>query len=400
MLPASLASKLYARWGQASGDEPRGGVRIIASSAGAFQRRPGCAAPRLWLLLVGHYRTFHYTQQRMAEMADASSDGCYMAAAATSPELCLPLERAHDAETWVQDQSKDARLASNDGCLAWYGKTRPLPWPEFARSIDDVPSLLASAQRRTFDGRLAYVVVRRYGELAKRHGQATEWHASWLAALWSQHEHDFAAAPESVLIRTRFDFLYDHAFELGALSAHFARGPGGRHLALVSRWSRDDRQFVPQTDVHLVTSYSSYSTDFAGALDRAELHRMAHANNWGVSWEYEEALDGARCTADGASCFVTAMEAEPSLNADFLLRNAPQGNASSRPPLARVDLAERVHLLCSNVSAAWATRADALRKEVLPTFDVAALPLPCLVSMWRLRLRAASFGRLPSSLYS
>ena len=363
-LPASLASRLYARWGQASDDEARGGVRVVAASAGTFKRRPGCATPRLWLLLVGHYRTFHYTQRRMAQMADASSDGCYMATAATSPELCLPRDRADDADAWFQVQSKDAHLVNSDGCLTWYKKTRPLPWPDWARSIDDVPSLLARAQQRTFDGRLAYIVMRRYGYLATRNGQGTEWHASWLAALWSQQVHGFAAAPESVLIRTRFDFHYDHAFELSALSAYFAQGPGGRHLAFVSRWSPDVRQFVPQTDVHLVTSYGSYSTDFGGALDRAELHRMAHANNWGVSWDYEEARDGSRCTGDGTSCYVTAMEAEPSLNSDVLLRNAPQGNASSKLPLAKVDLAERVHLLCLNVSAEWEVRADILRKEV------------------------------------
>ena len=61
---------------------------------------------------------------------------------------------------------------------------------------------------------------------------------------------------------------------------------------------------------------------------------------------------------------MTAMEAEPSLNSDVLLRNAPQGNASSKLPLAKVDLAERVHLLCLNVSAEWEVRADILRKEV------------------------------------
>lgn len=366
---SSFASRLHARWGEASGSSNSSGVQIVSASAGTFRPRPGCQSPRLWLLLAGHYRTFHYTQESMARMAKASSSDCFMVAAASSPELCLPREHMeHGADGWTQelqrqedDHTRNHGHGHGDGCTTWLHKTGPLPWREFARAIDDVPALLSTAQSRTFDGRFAYLIVRRHGALARRlDGQKVEWHAAWLAALWSQRVNGFEASGASVVLRTRFDFLYDHAFELGAMQRHFA-SPAGQHLALVSRWPGIDgivADYIPNTDVVLATSYGSYANDFAAPIEHMALQHLAFANNWGVSWDYNEAIDGPRC-AHG-SCFVTAVEAEPLLSADNLLRNAVRVNASGSS--TKVDLAARVHLICRNITASWKPHAEPLRK--------------------------------------
>ena len=68
--------------------DPSAAVELVATYAGQWRTSAGCKAPRLWVLLSGHYRTFHWTQGGIADMAALSSGGCYMVAAAVPEDIC------------------------------------------------------------------------------------------------------------------------------------------------------------------------------------------------------------------------------------------------------------------------------------------------------------------------
>ena len=178
-----------------------------------------CTSPRLWLILAGHYRTFHWTQYKMAEVARRSSSDCFFAVAAVPDELC------------VQNRTRPSLCAAKPG-------DEPLSWDQVSKSLSGaVPGLLSEASHGPFRGRLAYVVLRRRGKLAEYPvGQWFLWRAAWellkLAVEHSPLARSLVPRPESVVMRTRPDVQYTSAFDLERLSHYFERGPRGRHLIL------------------------------------------------------------------------------------------------------------------------------------------------------------------------
>lgn len=63
----TLFAQRLGRWASANGS-----VEVVGRSGGTWRRSEGCAAPRLWLFLYGHYRTFYWTQRHLEAMARSS----------------------------------------------------------------------------------------------------------------------------------------------------------------------------------------------------------------------------------------------------------------------------------------------------------------------------------------
>ena len=68
---------------------PQDSIEVVGHHPGIFRPTRGCSTPRLWLLLVGHFRTFHWTQHGMEKMARHSSYNCYMVSAVLPEEICV-----------------------------------------------------------------------------------------------------------------------------------------------------------------------------------------------------------------------------------------------------------------------------------------------------------------------
>ena len=62
-------------------------INITAASPGTWSPTADCAAPRLWILLYGHVRTFPWTQANLGEVATRSSGGCFIVAALVPEEI-------------------------------------------------------------------------------------------------------------------------------------------------------------------------------------------------------------------------------------------------------------------------------------------------------------------------
>ncbi|KAL3918000.1 MAG: hypothetical protein SGPRY_006178, partial [Prymnesium sp.] len=225
---------------------PNSSFEIISSNPGKFTPSSTCPSPSLWVLLVGHYRTFHWTQHGLEAMARLSSGDCFMVSAVMPNDLC---ERAED---------------NSHACMRPIYFS-PMPWMtlnhrDFTERIEDVPKLVGAASS-TFSNRLASLVVRRYGELNTYPiALYTSWHLAWAVCIWSSMRNDFTPRASSVVIRTRPDAIFNVHFELSSLARYFENGVHGKHLAVVQH-SYDNPP--AQTDVLLVTSFGCYASDIA-----------------------------------------------------------------------------------------------------------------------------------------
>eukprot|EP00966_Prymnesium_polylepis_P006751 155618-Prymnesium_polylepis.2 len=123
MAATTLQHALNATWG----DHPIAGrniVRVVAADAGVWDStRAACATPALWILLVGHYRTFGWTRDAWRRLATQSASGCSMTVAFMPEVVDVP-----DAER------------------RWWRK-HDVGWRQIASARDGVPALLAGAQR-------------------------------------------------------------------------------------------------------------------------------------------------------------------------------------------------------------------------------------------------------------
>lgn len=313
MLPAGqpkaphdhLLAERIARW---SRESIGGKVEVVDQSAGSWTASPDCSAPRLWLFLYGHYRTFYWTQPNLASMARGSSGGCFMTAAVLPLEVCV--RNQTDPESCARGRAH-----------------APLDWRLFARTMSDTPALLRAASTSALGRRMAHLVLRRSGELDAypKGALIMPWHLLWALAEWAASVHGFRTAPNAVVLRTRPDAIYRAPFDLTRLSDYFAHGwrecpplgatlptmvyyrkcnvlhtdvcpppspplhpqltatarfllTGGRHLIL--------GQTMPsaQSDVQLITSYACYSNDIALALQpEAEKGHHTTASSAGTS---------------------------------------------------------------------------------------------------------------------
>ena len=204
MAAAALQHALNATWG----DHPIAGrnhVRVVAANAGLWAPTQACATPALWILLVGHYRTFSWTRDAWRRMATQSASGCSMAVAFMPEVVDVP-----DAER------------------RWWRK-HDVGWRQIASARDGVPALLADAQQ-AFPN-LAYVVVHRIGAVNGFPAcLALYWHGAWAATRWVARTHGLAIDPSSVVLRARPDVILPSALSLGRLRTYFAAGQRGRHL--------------------------------------------------------------------------------------------------------------------------------------------------------------------------
>ena len=373
----ALKRRIERRWSQGA----KASAILLNVSAGAWTPAPRCETPRLWLFLAAEYRTFHYTQRAFANMADQSSGGCYFVAAAAPEELCR------------EDSKRINQCAEYWHPSAWtYGRRfvplqKALDFRQFTSNINDTAMLLQRAQETTFAGHgFAYLVIRRHGTVRNSFSGSLPmfWHAVWALAEWAAAVHNIHASPSSVVIRTRFDAMFDVAFELQRLIDYFAHGTRGEHLVIGQEW-----EWVQSTEL-TITSFGCYSNDIGRALEEGAsigYHNMGmgHSIMWnsmpappsnnsvadGVetpSWvwvrrrtDFGNGTDGGwwQCmkTTDSTShgpCLVTVVESPFRIDyKTHLLRHAGHGEAflemtsnSSRPPLARLDLSSAVHVYC------------------------------------------------------
>ena len=273
--------------------DPAARIDLVAASAGEFHASVTCPSPRLWLLLVGQLRTFHWAQHSLQRMAHHSSGGCYMAAAVLPDEICT--HNLTSTEEWRKGHQQpltNVTSAESVGCAhpRFYTaeQHRTIDWRVFAKSINDVQGPLDLAAKTTFQGRLAYAVIRRSGMFADYpQGLPPMWHLVWAVAEWSSRRNGFTTAPYTVVIRTRPDAIFSVRFLLDPLSRFFANGGlHARHVLLV--------QNLPpvSSDTFMVTSFACYASDIARPMEGWMLHRAVDAG-WGLP--FRRVLGERRC---------------------------------------------------------------------------------------------------------
>ena len=344
-----------------------------------LRTRGRCCFAFLYLLyfLVGHYRTFHWTQHGIHAMARLSSDDCYMAAAVMPEEVCSP----HATLRYKDGQPMCSRPRFHAKEHAW----QTIDWRLFASSIDDTPALLRRAND-IFKGKLTFGVVRRTGTILSEHPAALYplWQLAWGIAAWSSRRHGFATPPNAVVIRTRPEAIFNAPFSLRPLMHFFHTGLHGLHVVLtqntptpsvrlspdcgmimivhhiasscsvchhcglcylprstvalslvyVPLLTRDCPTFQSQSDVFLITSWACYANDIARPLEHNLSFVRGKDAGWGSSFQSKrrrerciclnQSLTAAECDTP-PSCVPISVESPfliPSRSG--LLRYAPQ----------------------------------------------------------------------------
>jgi hypothetical protein len=294
---AGLQHRLDAVWGdhQIAG---KNNVTIVAASAGRFQPRPGCATPALWLYLVGHYRTYSWTQAASAAVAALSSGSCAFVVA------------------FMPDEIDASAEAYTPGALGRVDHARLHPM----LAGSSVPSLLRRAANTTFAQpdapSFAYAVVRRSGLVARYPAcLMLYWHGIWSLSSWAARQHGFRPAESSVVVRTRPDVLLTRPLVIGGLRAYFEGGLHGKHLALGQQVNRPSGANEAQSDVHAIFSYRAYETDVARPIEASSNRNRSmplslaklwwqrgHANGWALGRSIDEYSYGALNQTSSYGC--------------------------------------------------------------------------------------------------
>ena len=310
-------------------------VEVVAMSLGQWEPRPGCSSPRLWIFLGGHFRTFMFTRRVMAELIRNSSSNCYLVAAITPETIDVP----------------------DDELRGWNPR---IGWEQFADKFDSVPTLLKEASK-TFDGRLAYAVVKRAGAVGAYPGCLPfYWHGVWAVATAAAKAHKIVIDPNAVVLRTRPDVLLSRQLDLDRLYSYFASGARGRHLMLGQDKKGAGKNgmggtWVAQADFHAITSWHAFQNDIAlplewssvvaspSALPHARvLWERANANGWGYgrsAWDldllpppdFHPCMDvcvckdgSSSCDANERTCMMTVAESHHVVMTREVLRNVPK----------------------------------------------------------------------------
>eukprot|EP00756_Hemistasia_phaeocysticola_P028557 Hpha_TRINITY_DN1617_c0_g1::TRINITY_DN1617_c0_g1_i1::g.48721::m.48721 len=159
------------------------------TSNGTWHPTPDCPAPRVVLVLYGHVRSFVYTRQALARMAQASSADCAFTIAVTEENVCDP------------DRKSPGWCKSVKG-------TR-LKWSAFVHSAYDAAKVMRESSD-TFGHRFAATVYEKDPTALQD--------AGWKTNVWSkriqhaitqvQKTHKFSyRANATIVVRTRFDML-------------------------------------------------------------------------------------------------------------------------------------------------------------------------------------------------
>jgi hypothetical protein len=80
----SLHSHFTKIWTEPDG---RALVRVLASNVGKFKRSAKCSTPRLWIVMHGAYRTFHYSKHGLVAWAQQAVGDCWFIAMALHNEV-------------------------------------------------------------------------------------------------------------------------------------------------------------------------------------------------------------------------------------------------------------------------------------------------------------------------
>ena len=252
-----------------------GNVTIIRASAGQWVPRSACRGPRVWLFLVGHYRTFSWTRDLLASTMNFSSANCYFVCALVPQQI-------------------EPRSVQNK-----HWSVRPHVWKNLSTNFDGAAELMTESAK-AFRGQLAFAVVHRTGKYDQMPvAHIVSWHGVWAVARWAAHTHGFSIDPAAVVVRTRPDVLLRTPFAIGWLQHYFRETPRGRHLMIgqdVRAWAfRLGSHWTAQSDYFAVTSFVAFETDIALPIEltgRAEARRLlpwgsaeillrAYQNGWG-----------------------------------------------------------------------------------------------------------------------
>ena len=311
-----LASRLQL-WNSSAG-----GLEVLASSAGRWAPSPACAAPRLIVLLYGHFRSMQATARPLREMAEASSPGCHLLAAVLPEGVNVNYSHFYKAQraagrTTTRQEAFEVRHSHRK-------------WARFdagavAAATGGVAAALGRMQRDTFGGALAYAVVGRWGDVNRYpYCLPVYWHAVWALADWATQTMRLEMRADAVVLRTRPDVLWEgrHAvrFGLERLQRHFGT-PEGERMLLGQETDRPNAQ----GDILLFTSWGAYERHIALPLQEARARLLWHSdlptarllwnlglrNGWGygrsmlgggAASEVLPLLNRCVCLAGGASC--------------------------------------------------------------------------------------------------
>lgn len=223
-------------------------VSVTAATHGRWRSRSGCSSPALWIFLVGHHRTFTWTQQNLAKVASLSSDSCAFVAAFMPDEVEAPLrETTPGVMQRGQRDRTDVR-----------GLTDALKRVAGADGDASVASLLHHAARTTFAQSdapsFAYAVIRRTGLVARYPAcLSLYWHGVWVLASLAASAHGIRPDDTAVVVRTRPDVMLTQPMVITNLRNYFRHGVHGRHMALGQAVQRasgsNDAQGKPRAEV-------------------------------------------------------------------------------------------------------------------------------------------------------
>ena len=214
------------------------------------------SGPAVWLFVWGQYRSFYATQHDMKKFLTLTAGNCYYVAAALSEEIGFKLPGSKDF------------LARTRGEI-----------DERAFLCPDCPSGRATAehmlynQSQPFDGRFAYVVLRRSGRIAGW-GEAWWLHAVWVVARWAANVRNIPLDPLAVVIRVRPDIQLVVPFRLEPLRQLCHSRP---HVQIGQLFNRD---------LFAVSCLIGYEWDIARPIEAGirqgdpELAGLGALNGW------------------------------------------------------------------------------------------------------------------------
>jgi hypothetical protein len=239
-------------------------VKVVASSPGSWSPSIGCASPRLFIFLYGHYRAMWTTERYFKEMGSRSTNGdCFLVSFAGPPE--------------VDSRKDNLNIYTTVHKKSW-PREKPLP-----SASTGVPALLAES---SLGGHIAYAVLQRTGVLTGLPMcLALYWHSVWAVTEASAAYNGFPISPEAVVLRTRPDVLLRAPQSLGQFTHYVERGKRGRHVVL----GNEMEGF--QGDIYMTTSFTCYENDIARPIEQGMRQRR----------EAERKRDGDPARALGAA---------------------------------------------------------------------------------------------------
>ena len=254
---SSLQQHLSAVWGHhhIAGEN---NVSVVAASAGSWWPLRGrqCTSPPLFFYIVGHYRTFAWTQSFYARVATLSGGSCAFVLAFVPDEV--------DASLELYTPGAVGRVARKE--LKTALERSPMGENVVARMRHAAQTTFSTDSAPAF----AYAVVRRSGPVARYPScLALYWHGVHALARWVADVHGFGLDATAVVVRSRPDVMLTRPIDVGMLRRYYAFGLHGRHLALGQAVKRASGSNYAQGDVHAIFSLGAYASDVVLPIEQA-----------------------------------------------------------------------------------------------------------------------------------